>query len=148
MQIASIMTTRLVTARPDDDLKSIKSIFEKAGFHHLLIVDGGKLQGIISDRDLLRNMSPFFGTLSERPQDVATVNKKAHQIMTRALITVAPETALADAIALLLSRKISSLPVVTAEGDLVGIVTWRDLLRASQLPPSSPASGSAAAQTP
>jgi acetoin utilization protein AcuB len=132
MLIESIMTRRIVSARPDDDLKSLKDMFESAGFHHLLVVEGGKLQGIISDRDLLRALSPFVATPAERPIDAATMRKKAHQIMTRAVVTVAPDMTVQSAIALLLEKKITALPVVSAAGILLGIVTWRDLLRACQ----------------
>ncbi len=132
MLIESIMTRSIVSAKPDDDLKSLKEVFERAGFHHLLVIEAGKLQGIISDRDLLRALSPFVATAAERPLDVATMRKKAHQIMTRAPVTVAPDTTVQTAIALLLEKKVTALPVVSSSGMLLGIVTWRDLLRACQ----------------
>ena len=132
MLIEAIMTRRIVSALPDDDLKSLKDVFESAGFHHLLVVEGGKLQGIISDRDLLRALSPFVATAAERPIDAATMRKRAHQIMTRAVVTVAPDATVQSAITLLLEKKITALPVVSAAGILLGIVTWRDLLRACQ----------------
>lgn len=54
---------------------------------------------------------------------------KAHHIMTRKVITVAPDTSIADAARLMLEHHVSGLPVVNSAGTLVGIVTERDLLR-------------------
>lgn len=54
---------------------------------------------------------------------------RAHQIMTQNVITVAPETAIADAAGTMLRNHISGLPVVDHEGRLVGIVSEGDFLR-------------------
>jgi acetoin utilization protein AcuB len=61
--------------------------------------------------------------------DTASLHRKAHQIMTRALISAAPDTPIGDAALLLLNNKISCLPVLDSNGACVGIVTMRDLLR-------------------
>ncbi len=135
MKVRDIMSLDPVTVGMDDDLHRVKSLFELHRFHHLLVLAGEKLVGVISDRDLLRASSPFVGRASERPQDVATLNRRVHQIMTRNLVVVAPETPVEDAARLMLGKRVSCLPVVTEEGTLLGIVTWRDQLR-SLLPPA------------
>ncbi|HEX9843753.1 MAG TPA: CBS domain-containing protein, partial [bacterium] len=53
----------------------------------------------------------------------------ARAVMKTDLVTVAPDTPLADAIRLLMKHRISGLPVVDAQQRLVGIVTEKDLLR-------------------
>ena len=58
---------------------------------------------------------------------------RAHQIMTRPVITVTPETTIAEAAATMLRRHISGLPVVDAAGKLVGIVSEGDFIRRSEL---------------
>ncbi len=135
MKVDEIMSREPVTVGMDDDLHRVKDLFELYRFHHLLVLLGEKLVGVISDRDLLRASSPFFGRASERPQDVATLNRRVHQIMTRNLVVVAPETPVEDAARLMLDKRVSCLPVVTDDGRLLGIVTWRDQLR-SLLPPA------------
>jgi len=58
--LGGVMTTRLVTVELDDPLEVVKRIFDSVKFHHLLVVDTGKkLCGVISDRDLLRALSPY-----------------------------------------------------------------------------------------
>jgi len=63
----------------------------------------------------------------------AELPMRAHQIMTRPVITVAPETTIVDAANLMLQRHVSGLPVVDAAGKLVGIVSEGDFIRRSEI---------------
>jgi acetoin utilization protein AcuB len=131
IRLRQIMSPQVVTVSMDDSLRVVRQLFEQHRFHHLLVVDGRRLVGVISDRDLLRHVSPFVGhDLAERTQDVATLNKRAHQIMTRAPIFARPDATLAQAIGLILEHRISCLPLVDEQSHPLGIVTWRDLLKA------------------
>ncbi len=130
MNVGAIMTTRVVTVELDDSLRVIREIFANVRFHHLLVVEQRKLFGVISDRDLFKATSPFLNTLSEQTRDASTLKRKAHQIMSRRLITVSKETSLVDAVRLLIRKNISCLPVVSPDGRVEGIVTWKDLLKA------------------
>ena len=58
---------------------------------------------------------------------------RAHQIMTRSVITVTPETTIVDAANLMLQRHVSGLPVVDTNGKLVGIVSEGDFIRRSEI---------------
>jgi acetoin utilization protein AcuB len=108
----------------------VKEIFDSLRFHHLLVIGSDKkLCGVISDRDLLRAISPYVGTPSETARDAATLKKRAHQIMTRAPVTLRPDASLADAIQLLLGHRISCIPIVDEGFRAVGIISWRDILR-------------------
>jgi acetoin utilization protein AcuB len=78
----------------------------------------------------LRALSPYVGTPSENARDLATLKKRAHQIMSRQLITLAPDAQLADAVGLFLDHRVSCIPVVEPGPRAVGIVSWRDVLRA------------------
>ncbi len=129
MSVASIMTRKVVTVEMDDTLLTISMIFENVKFHHLLVVEGRKLVGVISDRNFLKAVSPFLKTASETKRDLETLWKRAHQIMSRNPITVNPETSIEAAAQLLLEKNISCLPVVSPLGGIEGIVTWKDILR-------------------
>ncbi len=130
MIIADIMSREPVTVGMDEDLRRVRELFELYRFHHLLVLLNGEVVGVISDRDLLRATSPFVGRASERPQDLATLNRRVHQIMTRKPVVVAPESPLPEAAQLMLTQRVSCLPVVPDTGGLAGIVTWRDVVRA------------------
>ncbi len=129
MKIASIMTRNVYTVDIDDSLKTIRDIFWFDAFHHILVEDGRRLVGVLSDRDLLRALSPFLDTLSEQERDTISLNKRAQQIMSRNLITVDVETSIEKANNLLLENNISCLPVISPQGDVEGIVTWKDILK-------------------
>jgi CBS domain-containing protein len=58
---------------------------------------------------------------------------RAHQIMTRSVVTVVPDTSIVDAANLMLQRHVSGLPVVDATGRLVGIVSEGDFIRRSEI---------------
>lgn len=127
--IADIMSTRVVTVEMDDRLSVAKEIFEQANFHHLLVVDERKLEGVLSERDLLRAISPNIGSSAETVKDLETLQKRVHQVMTRNPVTIASHINLDTATRILLEHNIGCLPVLE-QGELVGIVTWKDLLRA------------------
>jgi acetoin utilization protein AcuB len=135
MQIQAIMTRRVVSVTPDDSLLVVKRIFDELRFHHLLVIDETRtLCGVISDRDLLRAVSPFIGSLSEHSRDIATLQKRVHQIMTRKPVTLRPEASIGDAVRILLEHRVSCLPIVDAECRPVGIVSWRDILKHLPVP--------------
>ncbi|MCA3005639.1 MAG: CBS domain-containing protein [bacterium] len=128
MNVLDIMTPDAVTVGMDDSLETVRAIFNSHRFHHLLVIDQGRCVGVISDRDLLRNLSPFVGTKSERTQDAWSLQRKVHQIMTRAVVAVRVDTPIRDCMALLLRHGISCLPVLDDRHRPLGIVTWHDLL--------------------
>lgn len=132
MSVANIMSKRVVSVYMDDSLQSLRELFTATGFHHLVVVHDNKLQGIISDRDLLKAVSPFVDTISERMADRATLDKRAHQIMTREVITLSPESSIFAAIELFNSNKISCIPIVDEKSQPVGMVSWRDVMRFMQ----------------
>ena len=129
MKIKSLMSTNVVTVKLDDPISKVKDIFEVLGFHHLLVVEDEKLFGIISDRDLLKAISPKVDTAAATTQDLATLNKRVHQIMTSKPLCLKEESSVREAINLFNENKISCIPVVNENNNPVGIVSWRDIMR-------------------
>ena len=128
MNVNEIMTSKVITIGMDDTLGQIQKVFEKYKFHHVLIVEDEELIGIISDRDVLREISPYINTLSEDSRARKTLTKKAHQIMTRNPITVEPDILVENAASIMLKKNISCLPVVSFSGNIEGILSWKDIL--------------------
>ena len=129
MIISEIMTMDVVTVDMDSSIRVISQIFQERKFHHLLVAKNQKLMGVISDRDFIKCLSPFLHSMSEREQDRSTLNAKAHQIMSKHLITVTKMTPVEEAKELLLKYNVSCLPVVSEDDHIEGIVTWKDFLR-------------------
>jgi len=129
--VSRIMSRPVATVSMDTTLETIRGIFQRERFHHLVVLEHHRPVGVISDRDLLKNLSPYAGKFSERAADAATLQRKAHQVMTRNIIAVDPDDDVTTAASTMLDKAVSCLPVVDDRGALVGIITWRDLLRAA-----------------
>ncbi len=128
--VEHVMTQPVDVVTMDCSVRDIRAIFERGKYHHLLVEnEAGECVGVISDRDLLKHLSPFVGKLTERSADTATLNARAHQIMTRQLVAVRPRTTLRDAARIMLDHKVSCLPVLDAKRRCIGILTLRDIAR-------------------
>jgi acetoin utilization protein AcuB len=127
--VADLMTRDVRSVTPDEYLLVLNDLFRKHRIHHLLVVEDGALVGVISDRDVLRAISPFLGTTAEQHRDARTLEMRAREIMTRQPITITPEAPIQAAASLLLAHDISCLPVVSDGGTVHGIITSRDVLR-------------------
>ena len=128
--VNDIMTQPVETITMDDSVEYIRDVFEENKYHHLVVKgDKGECAGVISDRDLLKNISPFIGKPGERTSDLSCLKRRAHQIMTRQLVAVRKNTSLRAAARVMLDHRISCLPVVDANKKCVGIVTLRDIVK-------------------
>lgn len=129
--VAEVMNAPARIIDMDDTLNVVRRVFSDTGYHHLVVVERGCVMGVLSDRDLLRAVSPFVGNAwTEESRDAATLRKRVHQVMTRAPVTIQPHESVGQAARTMLDRRVSCLPVVDGQGRLRGIVTSRDLLRA------------------
>ena len=118
-----------VTVKKSDSFRYALKLIRKEGIRHLPILDGKKLVGIVTDRDLRQAPPSPATTLEVHELNYLLERLTIEAIMTKKVITVAPETNLLDATKLLLAHKIGCLPVVENE-ELAGIITEGDLLRA------------------
>jgi acetoin utilization protein AcuB len=116
MQIVNLMTPDPVTIDQHDKLSKAKAMMQAGNFRRVPVVDGGRLVGILTERDLQK----YSGFLESTRVTAA---------MRTSLITVTPYDTVEYAARLMLKHKIGGLPIV-AYGTLVGIVTTTDLLKA------------------
>lgn len=125
--VSEVMKSPVVTVKRGDKLMDLVNLSRRQGIRHLPVVEGEKLVGIISDRNLRENTHQLrlFSLLME----VAASLEKAvaETIMVREVITTTPDTPLSEAARVMRERKIGCLPVVE-HGKVVGIVTESDLI--------------------
>lgn len=115
------MTHTPVSIPVDSPIEVALGFMRTAEVRHLLVMDGDRLTGIVSNRDVRR--------LLEDPAHPARLSEPVSRIMTEGPVTVAPETPATVAARLLLDTKIGALPV--RDGDeIVGIFTKSDALEA------------------
>jgi acetoin utilization protein AcuB len=128
MLVEQIMQSTLVTVTPETTLPEALRLTRQRGVRHLLVVEHDRLAGIVSDRDLKRAMASPAASLEVRELDYLLARLAMSEIMTRAVITIAPNAPVEEAARLLVREKISALPV-TLGGRLLGIVTETDVLQ-------------------
>lgn len=151
--IRSWMTSPVKTVKPLDPVTRARSILEENRINQLAVVEGHRLVGIVTDRDLrdafpsvldVLRQDPSRGrkTLS-RPEEVSV-----EMVMTANPVALGPDDSLADAVRLLRRARIGTVPIVE-DRRLVGMLTRSDVLEAllaiSQGEERSPAPGPEAA---
>ncbi len=115
------MTRDPVTVTAGVAIEHAIRLMRSLGIRHLLVMDGERLAGIVSNRDVCRLLLGRGHTIPP--------SAPVARIMTESLVTASPETPLTEAARELLDRKIGALPVV--EGDRpIGILTASDALEA------------------
>lgn len=129
MTLDKIMSHPVASVELDDTLKTVKDILDHAKFNHVLVVENGKLAGVISDRDVYRQLTPTFGTPLETYKDHILLQRPVHTFMTRKPSTLRKTANMFDAIDLFILKKISCIPIVDNENRIEGIVTKKDILR-------------------
>jgi acetoin utilization protein AcuB len=117
------MTHDPVSVAPTCPVARVARLMKVQRIRHVLVVDGGRLAGIVSNRDL---RAPLASEASRPP---LSGDSPVSEVMTEAVVTASPATSLTDAAREMLDQKIGALPIV--EGDrLVGILTKSDALEA------------------
>ncbi len=116
--LSSIMTRNVIAASPNDKVAKAREIFMRDKVHHLPIVDGRKLVGILTTYDLFR----FLDNGGDYD------NVPIHEIMTTHMATLSPDDKVGSAAELFLENLFHAVPVVK-DGNLEGIVTAFDVLK-------------------
>ncbi|MBK8956047.1 MAG: CBS domain-containing protein [Saprospiraceae bacterium] len=127
--VSSIMVTTLVTVTPDDNLLTVKKIFEENDFHHLPVVHFRDLVGLVSKSDFLLYCNALL--LNEKLdilEDQKLAFTKVKQIMVTRLGKLEPDDRIEVAIDVFLTNYLHCLPVVKGN-ELLGLVTPFDILR-------------------
>ncbi len=120
MLVREMMRSPVTTLPSDASLREASAIFQDRGFRHLPVVDGGRLVGVLTDRDLRWATS----SLCPEPLDLSAPVRSA---MTRSPITIDPLDPVEDAARIMREHKIGCLPVMDGPA-LVGILTGMDIL--------------------
>lgn len=129
MYVSDWMTKKVFSVSPDDYLSDALSLMKEKGIKHVPVVKGGKLKGIISDRDI-KEYSPSKATsLDIYELHYILAKTKIKEIMTTGVITTTSDAPVEEAAMIMLDRSIGCLPVID-EGNLAGIISDKDIFRA------------------
>jgi acetoin utilization protein AcuB len=123
------MTSAPISVEPNTQLLDAALALRSNSIRHLPVVEGTKLVGLISDRDIQRSAPSRLIPITEEGYNAVFERNTVDRIMTRDPICISPDAILADAIVLMQQSRCGSLPVVQGQ-ELVGILTRGDLLDA------------------
>lgn len=132
--ISELMTTRLLTVSPEDNLTVVQEAFANKRIHHLPVARLGKLVGIISKSDFLYFIngasSKYKGEQSVDSDEKARLEHfKASEIMTTGIASLNPDHRLDVAIEIFKENILHAIPIVEGDNELVGIITTHDIIK-------------------
>ena len=125
---ADLMSGPPITVGLDATLGTLRQIFVSHGVRDVLVVEDSVLRGVVSDREVLRALSPYLDTASEQARDLQTLRRPVHQVMDHRPVTVGPDATLTEVARLFATHRCSWLPVVEPSGHPLGVISWCDLL--------------------
>lgn len=110
-----IMTQDVVTVTPDTRLRDVAKILAEKRISGVPVVEEGKVVGICSEADILA---------------AGSMDKTAGEVMAKDVVSVSPDTDVAEVAKIMTERGIKRVPVIDCAGKLVGIVSRADIVRA------------------
>jgi len=130
MLVKNWMSKKVITADIDDSMQNLERIIRENKVRRLPVMDNGKLVGIITGRDMRSASASKATSLKVGELAYSMKHTKASEVMTRDPIAVPFDYTIEETAAVFLDNRISGAPVVSAKGELVGIITQTDIFRA------------------
>ena len=127
-KITKIMTPSPVTVHFAQKVSAASKAMSDGGFHHVPVIDGARLVGILSSTDLLR-VSYEYGVDPRTSEAVLDHTVSIASLMKADPVTLTAEQTVRDAVAVFAEGAFHALPVVDGNGDLLGMVTTTDIMR-------------------
>jgi CBS domain-containing protein len=142
MKAADVMTRAVVTTTPESPIEGVARTMIQHGISGVPVVNAdGSVVGIVTEGDLLRRAE--IGTERSHSRWVELLlsggrlareyirshGRRVRDVMTKEVVTAAPETPLAEVVAFMEARRINRVPILD-DGQLVGIISRADLLKA------------------
>ena len=131
VRVRDIMVTQVVTTSPNTTARDAWRLMEKNRIRHLPIVVDRKLVGMISQRELylyLTTFAIYSETAVQKKKPEELVKIRIEQIMSRDPYTTGPVNTVGEAARVMAHHRLSALPVIDENHELVGIITTQDIL--------------------
>jgi acetoin utilization protein AcuB len=129
-----LMTRDPVTVAVSAPVREAASLLFTFGFRHLPVVDDRKkLVGMVSDRDMRGFSAPYLIADEYVGSGPGALDAPVEELLDGDVLSVRPDSDLADVVGLMLRNRVGAVPVVDDEGFVMGIVSYVDILRALPL---------------
>jgi CBS domain-containing membrane protein len=127
--ISHVMTRDVQTVNLGQKPSEARAMLATGGFHHLPVVDGKRLVGILSATDFLRVSLSSYGGGDDRALDAFLDQQfSVNELMQHDVTSLSEGASVREAAGLLHKNAFHALPIVDADSNLAGIVTTTDLL--------------------
>ena len=142
MKAESVMKKDIITVPMGMTLSEVANVLFEKDISGVLVVDENRhLKGLVSEKDIYRKLYPSFDQFyvnMEKPIDFEKMesraenvkNMKVEEFMIKDMHTVSVDEPLMKVGGIMLARKVNRLPVLDHEGNLVGIISRRDIYKA------------------
>ena len=117
LRCSEIMTRDVRTASPEMTLRDVGAMMREGDMGAVPVVDGGKLVGIVTDRDIV------VRAVAEGKDPSTPIS----EVMTSEIFSVRADDFVFEAIRLMGDKQIRRIPVVTEAGELAGIISMADI---------------------
>ena len=118
--VAELMSQGLVQVDPGATVAEVASVMSQRRVGSVLVMDGDRLAGIFTERDIVRAIS----------HDIHAPHEQVADWMSREPTTISPDASSDEAARRMAEGHFRHLPVVDSAGNLVGMLSMRDLVRA------------------
>ena len=129
MRVEELMSRTVISVPGATPVLEARALMLKDRIRHVLVVDAGRLQGIVTDRDIRLNLPSPATSLSVWEINHLLARLTVAEVMTRSVIVIDPARDAREAARIMVDHKIGALPVLSGE-QIAGIITETDLLRA------------------
>ena len=129
MQVKNWMSPEVLTVKEDTPVIEVIRILTEHDIRHLPVTRNGQLAGMITERDVKDASPSKVSTMTDKELHFLLAEMKAKNIMTPDPVTIRSDQTMEVAAVKMLEHKITGLPVVNREGNLVGIISQGDVFR-------------------
>lgn len=126
--VSNIMSSQMLTVHTAQKVSEVYGLLTENNIRHVPVVNGNELVGLISSTDMMKLSLDAYGTPDSANTEYLDSQFSINDVMSTELITVKPDDSIRMAAEKLGTGAQHSLPVIDADGTLVGIVTTTDLV--------------------
>lgn len=126
--VAEVMQKNPIIAHPADRVSHVRRLMLDNNIGRVPVVDGDKLVGIVTEKDIAKAMRSFRDIVDGNKQDARIKNMIVEDIMQMGVKTVYTNASIKDVAKLMLDENIGGVPVVNLEEQMVGLVTRRNIV--------------------
>ena len=126
--VSQYMTAAVKTVTRQTTMRELEALFERYDFNGFPVLEEGKMLGIVTKFDFLQAFA--FTTGQVVPHYDELMGRTVAEVMTEAVVDVEPATPLTRVLQLMVNLKARSLPVISPDQQLVGMISREDVMRA------------------